>query len=89
MPVGYRRCITCRRTAHRSEFWRIVRRHGDRTVTLDQGMGRSAYLCPTESCLQGAQKKKRLERSLRTAIDPALYDQLWQRITSPLPRSRH
>ncbi|MEM9771633.1 MAG: YlxR family protein [Cyanobacteria bacterium P01_D01_bin.73] len=80
MPVGYRRCISCRRTAHRSEFWRVVRCHGDRRIQLDSGMGRSAYICPTEECLQIAQRKKRLERSLRSAIAPAIYDQLWQRL---------
>ncbi len=80
MPTGYRRCVSCRRLAHRSEFLRVVRCHGDRTVQLDEGMGRSAYLCPTEACLKTAQQKKRLARSLRTAIDPAIYDRLRQRI---------
>ena len=84
MPVGYRCCVSCRRTAHRSQFWRIVRNNGDRIVTLDYGMGRSAYLCPTEACLRLAQKKERLERSLRTSVDPAIYDQLFQRLESPL-----
>lgn len=85
MEQDYRRCISCRKTAHRSTFWRIVRVFPSRTVQLDEGMGRSAYLCPNASCLQKAQKKNALGRSLRVPVPPELYQALWQR----LPEETH
>ena len=80
MPPHYRRCVSCRRGAHRDEFWRVVRRHPDRQVVLDQGQGRSAYLCPTASCLGQAQKKNRLGRSLKATVPPEVWQTLTQRL---------
>ena len=84
MEVNYRRCVSCRTAAPKSFFWRIVRVFPDRTVQLDEGAGRSAYLCPQESCLRLAQKKKALGRSLRVAVSPEIYQTLWQRLNPSL-----
>lgn len=80
MKPHYRRCISCRRVALKQEFWRIIRVNPSGQLQLDRGMGRSAYLCPQVDCLQAAQKKNRLGRSLRTPIPPRVYDTLWQRL---------
>ncbi len=80
MEINYRRCVSCRTVAHRDQFWRVVRLAGTRTVVLDEGMGRSAYLCPTQDCLSMAQRKKRLERSLRIAVPPEIYHSLGMRL---------
>ena len=80
MEINHRRCVTCRTVAHRDQFWRVVRLSETGAVVLDQGMGRSAYLCPTQDCLAMAQKKKRLERSLRIAVPPEIYYSLWTRL---------
>ncbi len=80
MKPNYRRCISCRRVALKQEFWRIVRVYPSGQVQLDQGMGRSAYICPQERCLQAAQKKNRLGRSLHTTVPSAVYQTLWQRL---------
>ncbi|MGP1387315.1 MAG: YlxR family protein [Thainema sp.] len=88
MEKNYRRCISCRRVAPKSEFWRVVRCHPDARIQLDEGMGRSAYLCPNEECLKAAQKKNRLGRVLRTRVSDEIYDALWQRLrqnAEPLP----
>ncbi|MFM8007404.1 MAG: YlxR family protein, partial [Dolichospermum sp.] len=45
-----------------------------------QGMGRSAYICPQETCLQLAQKKNRLGKSLLSTVPDAVYQTLWQRL---------
>jgi uncharacterized protein len=82
MTPNYRRCISCRRVALKEEFWRIVRVFGSRTVQLNEGMGRSAYICPQTSCLQAAQKKNRLGRSLHATVPETLYQTLWQRLAS-------
>ncbi|WP_019500197.1 YlxR family protein [Pseudanabaena sp. PCC 6802] len=82
-PKLYRRCICCQRLAPREEFWRVVRLHGDNNATniqLDRGMGRSAYICPTAACLQQAQKKNRLGRSLRAPIPAEIWSQLESRL---------
>lgn len=80
MKPNYRRCISCRRVALKQEFWKIVRVYPSGQLQLEQGMGRSAYLCPQASCLQAAQKKNRLGRSLRKSVPEALYQTLWQRL---------
>ncbi|WAL60015.1 YlxR family protein [Thermocoleostomius sinensis] len=82
MPPHYRRCVSCRRVAPKQSFWRIVRVFSSGTVQLDQGMGRSSYLCPTIECLQTAQKKNRLGRALKTPVPPEIYQTLWHRLSS-------
>lgn len=84
MEPNYRRCLSCRKVAHKDAFWRIVRVYPSRQVQLEEGMGRSAYLCPQASCLAAAQKKNRLGRSLRAVIPDHLYKTLEKRlITMP------
>ena len=80
MEVNYRRCISCRKVAAKDYFWRIVRVYPTRSVELDRGMGRSAYICPTESCLKAAKHKNRLGRSLKAPIPETLYEDLWHRL---------
>ncbi|MEI6428366.1 MAG: YlxR family protein [Pseudanabaena sp. ELA607] len=60
-------------------------------VQLDQGMGRSAYLCRKASCLQQAQKKNRLGKALRVPIPSAIFTELERRLGEiPLhPESMH
>jgi uncharacterized protein len=76
----YRRCVSCRKVAARQEFWRVIKCHPTNAIAIDLGQtwmqGRSAYLCPTASCLQLAQKKNRIGRSLKAAISPDIYQQL-------------
>ncbi|BAZ39493.1 hypothetical protein NIES4101_54460 [Calothrix sp. NIES-4101] len=83
MKPNYRRCISCRKIGLKQEFWRIVRVFPSRQVQLDEGMGRSAYICPQASCLTTAQKKNRLGRSLHATVPEALYQALWQRLALP------
>lgn len=47
---------------------------------MDQGMGRSVYLCPQESCLRAAHKKDRLGRSLKVTVPEEIYRTLWHRL---------
>ena len=80
MKPNDRRCISCRKVSPKQEFWRIVRTFPSGQVQLDEGMGRSAYICPQLSCLQAAQKKNRLGRSLHASVPETLYQTLWQRL---------
>jgi predicted RNA-binding protein YlxR (DUF448 family) len=88
MKPNYRRCISCRRVGPKEEFWRIVRVFPSGKVQLDQGMGRSAYICPQADCLQAAQKKNRLGRSLHGTVPETLYQTLWQRLTQSNPQNQ-
>ena len=78
MKPNQRRCLSCRKLADKQAFWRIVRVYPSRQVQLDRGMGRSAYLCPQESCLRAARQKNRLGRALKAPIPPEIYDRLWE-----------
>ncbi|MBW4581861.1 MAG: YlxR family protein [Tildeniella nuda ZEHNDER 1965/U140] len=91
MKPNYRRCVSCRKVALKEEFWRIVRlsspqAHTSSLVELDQGMGRSVYLCPQATCLKLAQKKDRLGRALKAPVADQLYHTLWQRLSSDQAR---
>ncbi len=82
MAPNDRRCVSCRRVAPKSALLRVVRIHPTHTVQLDQGMGRSAYLCPTLACLQAAQKRDRLSRMLKVKVPASIYEALWHRVRS-------
>jgi predicted RNA-binding protein YlxR (DUF448 family) len=82
MKPNYRRCLSCRQVAPKQSFWRVVRVYPSQQVQLDIGMGRSAYLCPQESCLVAAQKKNRLGRSLRAVIPEDFYQTLHERLAT-------
>jgi len=76
----------------RDTLWRVVRtiastdEYSNKSdikqfqIQLDNGMGRSAYVCKKLDCLQLAQKKNRLGRSLRTHIPPEIFDTLKSRL---------
>jgi uncharacterized protein len=81
MQPNHRRCVSCRKVAHKESFWRIVRLYPSQAIQLDQGAGRSAYLCPNTECLQAAQKKNRLGRSLKAPVTEATYQILRQRLS--------
>lgn len=87
MLPNYRRCLSCRKVAHKSSFLRIVRLYPSRTIQLKEGAGRSAYLCLETSCLQAAQKKDRLGRSLKATVPESIYEALWQQLAAGQSRS--
>jgi uncharacterized protein len=80
MTKDYRRCVSCRKIAPKSEFWRVVKCHPSKEIAIDLGktilQGRSAYLCRTGSCLQVARKKNQLSKSLRSPVRDNIYQQL-------------
>jgi uncharacterized protein len=80
MEPNHRRCISCRVVAPKSHFLRVVREHSTGKIELDRGMGRSAYLCWSIDCIRQAQKKKRLERALRSPLPSDLYAALEKKI---------
>jgi uncharacterized protein len=69
MEPNYRRCISCRSPGPKAQFLRVIRTP-DGSVAIDRGEGRSAYICLSSTCIALAQKKKRLERALKTSVTP-------------------
>mgnify|MGYP003848946249 FL=1 len=82
-----RRCVSCRELLDRQQLWRIIRL-AEGGIGLDQGMGRSAYLCPSQVCLDEAKRRKRLQRALRCQVAETIVETLEQRLnTSADPAS--
>ncbi len=77
---NYRRCVSCRIEKPKTEFWRVVRIYPEHQVQLDVGMGRSAYICPNQNCLETARKKNKLGRNIKANIPEAIYQTLGQRL---------
>ena len=65
----------------RQQLWRVIRDPQD-GVLLDRGMGRSAYLCPTEACLDEARRRKRLNKALRCQVPDTVITTLQERLSS-------
>ena len=74
-----RRCVSCRQLLNRQQLWRVIRDHQE-GVVLDQGMGRSAYLCQNEACLDEAHRRKRLQKALRCQIPASVVEMLQKRL---------
>ena len=74
-----RRCVSCRQLFDRTLLWRVIRLAAG-GIALDQGMGRSAYLCPSGDCLDDARRKKRLQRALRCQVADSIVDALELRL---------
>ncbi len=76
-----RRCVTCRALLDRQQLLRVIRL-AEGGMALDEGMGRSAYLCPTESCFEEAKRRKRLQKALRCQVSDSIYAALEQRLNA-------
>lgn len=80
MKPNFRRCVVCRKVDLKQSFWRVVRVYSSQQVQLDEGMGRSAYLCQSPDCLNLAKRKDRLGRSLKKAVPLEIYQILEERL---------
>jgi predicted RNA-binding protein YlxR (DUF448 family) len=75
-----RRCVSCRELFDRRQLLRIIRLAGGAGVVLDEGMGRSAYICASHACLEDARKRRKLQRALRVPVADSVYDALAKRL---------
>ena len=75
-----RRCVSCRKLFDRRLLLRIIRLAGGAGAVLDQGMGRSAYVCASQACLEDARKRRKLQRALRVPVADSVYDALAKRL---------
>ncbi|HAB94513.1 MAG TPA: DUF448 domain-containing protein [Lachnospiraceae bacterium] len=83
--IPTRRCTGCGEMKDKKELIRVVRAP-DGTIAVDRTgkmNGRGAYLCDNLSCLQKAQKKRSLQRSLSTNIPDEIFGELEKRWEVP------
>jgi uncharacterized protein len=73
-----RTCVACRAEAGKRMLVRVVRRAegGAAVDRTGHAAGRGAYLHADPACIEIARKRKALERSLKTAVTPDIWDEL-------------
>ncbi|WP_320663791.1 YlxR family protein [Prochlorococcus sp. MIT 1223] len=74
-----RRCVACRKVIDRNQLFKVTKDHKD-GVVLEGGMGRSAYICPNETCLEEAWRRKRIEKALRCKVNCNVIESLQDRL---------
>ena len=68
-----RMCISCRNTYNRQNLFKITNDH-KRGITLNDGIGRSAYICNSKECYTNSKIKKNLQKALKTSFEPSFFD---------------
>ena len=73
-----RQCTGCGEMKDKSDLIRIIRTPEDKIEVDFTGKknGRGAYLCNNPDCLSKARKRKSLERSLKMAVPPEVYERI-------------
>ena len=76
-----RKCISCRKTFDRKNLLKITKDH-KQGIILQKGMGRSAYICKSKKCYSDSKIKKKLQKALKTSLEPEFIDFFEKEITS-------
>ncbi|MFX3632958.1 MAG: RNase P modulator RnpM [Candidatus Pristimantibacillus sp.] len=78
--VPLRKCVACQEMKPKKELIRVVRTPEEEVLIDLKGKkaGRGAYLCGEVSCFKLAKKSRALDRALKQAVGPEIYDQLEQ-----------
>ena len=81
--IPQRTCMGCQTKKDKRDLVRIVRSPaGEISVDLTgKKPGRGAYICHDLECLNKVVKRKRLERSLETAISQEIYEKLKEQLS--------
>ena len=76
-----RRCISCRKTYDRKNLLKITKDH-KQGIIFQTGMGRSAYICKSKKCISDSKIKKKLQKALKTFLEPEFIDIFEKEIAS-------
>ena len=76
-----RMCISCRKTYDRKDLLKITKDHNE-GIMFQKGMGRSAYICNSEKCYSDSKIKKKLQKALKTFLEPEFIEIFEKEITS-------
>ena len=74
-------CISCRKTHDRKHLIKITKDH-KQGIMLQKGMGRSAYICKSKKCYSDSKIKKKLQKALKTFLEPEFVEIFEKEITS-------
>ena len=74
-------CISCRKTFDRKHLIKITKDH-KQGIIFQKGMGRSAYICNSKKCHSDSKIKKKLQKALKTFLEPEFFDNFKKEITS-------
>ena len=74
-------CISCRKTFDRKQLIKITKDH-KQGILFQKGMGRSAYICKSKKCYSDSKIKKKLQKALKTSLEPEFIDIFKKEITS-------
>ena len=74
-------CISCRKTYDRKNLIKITK-DPKQGIMFHKGMGRSAYICRAKSCCSDSKIKKKLQKALKTSLEPEFIDIFKKEITS-------
>ena len=74
-------CISCRKTYDRKNLFKITKDY-EQGIIFQKGMGRSAYICKSKKCYTDSKIKKKLQKALKTFLEPEFIDFLEKEIAS-------
>ena len=74
-------CISCKKTYDRKDLLKITKDH-KKGIMFQKGMGRSAYICKSTKCYSDSKIKKKLQKALKTSLEPEFIDIFEKEITS-------
>ena len=74
-------CISCRTTYDRKYLIKITKDH-KQGILFQKGMGRSAYICKAKKCYSDSKIKKKLQKALKTFLEPEFIDIFEKEIAS-------
>ena len=74
-------CISCKKTYDRENLIKITKDH-KKGIVFQKGMGRSAYICKSKKCYSDSKIKKKLQKALKTSLEPEFIDIFKKEITS-------
>ena len=73
--------ISCKKTYDRKNLLKITRDH-KQGIMFQKGMGRSAYICKSKKCYSDSKIKKKLQKALKTSLEPQFIDIFEKEISS-------
>ena len=74
-------CISCRKIYDRKHLIKITKDH-KQGIMIQNGMGRSAYICKSKKCYSDSKIKKKLQKSLKTLLEAEFIEFFEKEITS-------
>ena len=74
-------CISCKQTYNRENLLKITKDY-KLGIMFHKGTGRSAYVCKSKKCYADSKIKKKLQKALKTFLEPEFAEIFAKEITS-------